>query len=669
MMLSAGFTISALDLNDFFNQFEEINETGYFKNDSVDLYYNPVQEPEKKVSITQSHMPESFLVEYEFTDDTGTTWYIINTEEWLPDAVIEDVYPGYVSEDEVTFSEPGILTILRDGIEVSNIVIDRNESTTLTLDSDREFLEYHWQILNGEQWINICNAADATISINYPMISNMLDRDESVQVRGVAYDDEGRAISEPINITVEEASEEYSLMTLSAFSNADEFSDIMLVDENEESDSELETYTVIINYVYENGEIAASSWSGTFPKGAEVKDTIQNPTVKGFAPKENSCTIDISSITQDVIYTVTYYPAEVEFKVYHYKQNAENDHYTLEETETMQGYTGTTVGENLKKEYKGFYAYNYDTTLEIAADGSTEVEIYYDRYYYLMSFDLGGGYGVEPIYARYGTPISVGTPNRPGYSFTGWDGEVPLTMPAGNTRLEASWTPTGNSTYTVVYWAENANDDDYSIWGYTTKTGNAGDVVSGTDDFAGTQELPKNAVTFDHADQNITIAGDNSTVVNVYYKRNTWTLTFAYEDGPLICDMHVHSTGCYELSCGKKEHEHTYEGTYKGSIFSTRYYVGGCYAAGDADAKTGGSTEPQCGIEEHKHTTGNFWTDSCYSDELICGQTAVNNHTHSVANGCYGMKFENIKYGQATDAFWSQAPTLKWLVNPDGTTF
>ena len=45
MLLSVSVTIAASDLNDFFNQFEEINETGYFNNDSVDLYYIPVQEP------------------------------------------------------------------------------------------------------------------------------------------------------------------------------------------------------------------------------------------------------------------------------------------------------------------------------------------------------------------------------------------------------------------------------------------------------------------------------------------------------------------------------------------------------------------------------------------------------------------------------------------------
>ena len=509
MLLSVSVTIAASDLNDFFNQFKEINETGYFKNDSVDLYYNPVQEPEKKVSITRTHMPESFLVEYKFTDDTGKAWYIINTEEWLPDAVIEDVYPGYVSEDAVTFSEPGMLTILRDGNVISDAVIERNTSMDLTVDNAEKFSEYHWQILHEEQWVNILDATSETICITYPMVSGMLDGDESAQIRCVARDDEERAISEPINITVEEASEEYSLMKLSAFSNVDEVNGVMLADETEDSGSELETYTVIINYVYQNGEIAAPSWSGTFPKGSEVKETIQNPTVKGFAPEENSCTIDISSITQDEIYTVTYYPAEVEFKVYHYKQNVENDHYTLEETETMQGYTGSTVGEDLKKEYKGFYAYNYDTTLEIAADGSTEVEIYYDRYYYLMSFDLDGGYGVEPIYARYGTPISVGIPNRPGYSFAGWDGTIPDTMPAENKRFTAQWTA-GDTSFDVVFWYENANDDSYSQAGVIENVlAESGSIINGADYKEKTfPDRDDEHFTYSHADVNVSVQGD-----------------------------------------------------------------------------------------------------------------------------------------------------------------
>ena len=77
------------------------------------------------------------------------------------------------------------------------------------------------------------------------------------------------------------------------------------------------------------------------------------------------------------------------------------------------------------KKYDGCYSLLYDDTVRIAADGSTVIDIKYDRRYYLLNFDLDGGYGVEPIYARFGAPVSVGTPAKAGYIFAGWDKELP----------------------------------------------------------------------------------------------------------------------------------------------------------------------------------------------------------------------------------------------------
>ena len=652
MLLSVSVTIAASDLNDFFNQFEEINETGYFKNDSVDLYYNPVQEPEKKVSITRTHMPESFLVEYKFTDDTGKAWYIINTEEWLPDAVIEDVYPGYVSEDEVTFSEPGMLTILRDGNVISDAVIERNASMDLTVDNAEKFSEYHWQILHEEQWVNILDATSETICITYPMVSGMLDGDESAQIRCVAYNEEERAISEPITITVEEESEEYSVMTARAFSDANEVDDIMPADETADSGSELETYTVTIHYQYEDGKTAAPSWDGQFSKGAEVNQTIKNPTVTGFAPLEDSYTIYISSITEDTTYFVTYYPAEVDFTVYHYQQNVENDSYTLKDTQTLQGITGSTVGEGLKKEYEGFYAYNYDTTLEIAADGSTVVEIYYDRYYYLLSFDLNGGYGVEPIYARYGTPISVGTPNRPGYSFTGWDGKVPLTMPAGNTQLEAQWDMASTAKVSVVFWGENPNDEGYSY----QKTGEL-ELPSGTQ---------------------YTFTEDSTVFVVCGMTPHTHT------NECLGCELEEHTTHTEEcFSCSNEEHIHgtnCYDGVgeatthiappanpQNGQIYSwsalflsgKSIYINGTWYKYTGEAEGGSIVSVKCGTTEHRHTnecygcTYHVHGESCYS----CGK---DEHIHTSACNQLGSGMDS--------SLWTFVRSDTVTVAPDGST-
>ena len=223
---------------------------------------------------------------------------------------------------------------------------------------------------------------------------------------------------------------------------------------------------------------------------------------------------------------MTYTPAIVNFTVVHYQQNVNDDNYTQAETEKKTGQTDDYVGASLAKTYDGFYALPYEN-VRIAADGSTVVEVYYDRNYYLMDFTMNGGYGVEPIYARYGTPIaSVGTPVRAGYTFASWtpDLTLPATMPAQNTTYAANWTA-GQSTYLVQYWLENANDDGYSYDTSVKKTASTGSKVSGSNDKSYT------GFHFDRANQNVEVKGDGSTVVNVYYNRDTYTLTFKVDEG------------------------------------------------------------------------------------------------------------------------------------------
>lgn len=253
--------------------------------------------------------------------------------------------------------------------------------------------------------------------------------------------------------------------------------------------------------------------------------TVTSPAVVGYTPSQAQVTFN-KAINKDTTVTVTYTPAIVNFTVVHYQQNVNDDNYTQAETEKRTGQTDDYVGASLAKTYDGFYALPYEN-VKIAADGSTVVEVYYDRNYYLMDFTMNGGYGVEPIYARYGTPIaSVGTPVRAGYTFASWtpDLALPTTMPAQNTTYAANWTA-GQSTYLVQYWLENANDDGYSYDTSVKLTASTGSKVSGSNDKSYT------GFHFERANQNVEVKGDGSTVVNVYYNRDTYTLTFNVDEG------------------------------------------------------------------------------------------------------------------------------------------
>ena len=59
---------------------------------------------------------------------------------------------------------------------------------------------------------------------------------------------------------------------------------------------------------------------------------------------------------------------------------------------------------------------------------------------YTITFDTNGGSEIAPITQDYGTAITApADPTREGYTFIGWDMEIPTTMPAENITLKAKW--------------------------------------------------------------------------------------------------------------------------------------------------------------------------------------------------------------------------------------
>lgn len=283
-------------------------------------------------------------------------------------------------------------------------------------------------------------------------------------------------------------------------------------------------YTVVINYVFKGGKQAAPSWTATLAEGSNLEQTVTSPTVVGYKPDQATFNVSVNNITANKTYTVTYHPANVGFTVKHYLQNVADNNYTLNVSERHDGFTESEVGDGLAETYPGFAALLYNTKAKVAADGSTVVAIKYDRNYYMLSLDLNGGYGVEPIYARYETPIKLDDPQRAGYTFTGWSPAAPETMPINGDKLTAQWKANPSADYLVQYWLENANDDGFSYESSVQKKAAPGTVITAAND--------KNYTGFhyDHTD-GATVAADGSSVVNVYYKRNTYTLTFKVNEG------------------------------------------------------------------------------------------------------------------------------------------
>ena len=107
---------------------------------------------------------------------------------------------------------------------------------------------------------------------------------------------------------------------------------------------------------------------------------------------------------------------------------------------------------------------------------------------YTITFDTAGGSEVAPITQDYNTQITApANPTREGYTFVGWDKEIPQTMPAENITITAQWKdtekPTGEISVGTSKWNTLLNNITFGLFFNETQTvtvdasDNSGDEV------------------------------------------------------------------------------------------------------------------------------------------------------------------------------------------------
>ena len=142
---------------------------------------------------------------------------------------------------------------------------------------------------------------------------------------------------------------------------------------------------------------------------------------------------------------------------------------------------------------------------------------------YTITFDTNGGSEIAPITQDYGTGITApDNPTRKGYTFKGWDKEIPETMPAGNITVKAQWEI---NQYTITF-----------------DTNGGSEIVPITQDYGTEITAPDNPTrkgyTFKGWDKEIpeTMPAENITV-KAQWEINQYTITFDTNGGSEIAPI------------------------------------------------------------------------------------------------------------------------------------
>ena len=340
------------------------------------------------------------------------------------------------------------------------------------------------------------------------------------------------------------------------------------------------TYTVTYVYTTAPAEAVLPTDSNKYAHGATV--TTENATdVAGYSFSgwsANGITVSGGTIlgggeftmpTGNVVFVGSYTAKQATYTVEHWIQTPENtDEYVLHGTpevrqgvtdqdvsathHVIHGYTYSLDVTDVKKANGVDFVPDTDKTMlrgKVKADGSLTLSFYYKVDEYDVTYVIEGTAPngvVKPDDATYKFGQSVDVHEGydiPGYEFSGWDTEDvtvngdEFTMPANDVTFIGSFTPV-DAQYTIKYWQQvldgtgtkEHNGKYYDevvadrVEGLTAITGH---YVSAYPDYIKTYE-GFIATPEDNDEYYGHVLGDGSLVLNLYYDRLTYSVTYVY---------------------------------------------------------------------------------------------------------------------------------------------
>lgn len=314
-------------------------------------------------------------------------------------------------------------------------------------------------------------------------------------------------------------------------------------------------------YRFYNGETELTEWQQTVAAGEELLEptapTKENARFVGWYVGETPLSFGAVESVSGTEVTVT-----AKFEEFSYVYFLDEDGDTVV-YHTAAGTAGETVGEDVlnaatakveltMSKDKGVVGWSTtqgsDTpeTITFAAGVTYVYPVVKTGFW--VTFNTDGGDYMAPQFRMEPLDLSTVKPTRIGYKFDGWYGADgnPVTTVSETATVTAHWKANSKTEYTVIHWQENANDNEYSSKDIEKKTGATNSTTSAkAKSYSG---FTAQAIT------QKTIAGDGSTIVNIYYKRDVYDVKFM----KFTCNKEEHTHGLFcGLWCNKEEHQHS----------------------------------------------------------------------------------------------------------------
>ena len=338
-------------------------------------------------------------------------------------------------------------------------------------------------------------------------------------------------------------------------------------------------------------------------------DTLITPTAPDIAGKafvewqENGSKFDgfgVQTITKTEARTIT---AKYEDALYVYFYNPDGTQIMrTEKVADHNGHDYSHVSYDVDATHKlvGWAADQNGTTNIVkniaVPEGSTSVNVYaIIKEGYWVTFDSDGGSAIDSQFVFDKISLNDQTkPTKPGYTFDGWyngtekvENDATISSPM---TLTAHWKAT-EVNYTVNYWQQKVTDDKnatdaqktYEYVSAETKKATTGTKASNTKSYNG---FTYNA---NNSSKDVEIAGDGTTIINVYYDRVLCTVNF-YEVTSRGLTKVKTATGLYEASLPKDTWDTSTYAWYSSYSYGWGYSVAGsgCILLTSFDFKTAG---------------------------------------------------------------------------------